>query len=207
MKYDKNQIFVMKAAPNNWVDYADELRNSMEYLWERESWGVKIEYDKIDGYNEKSLISRTWLLLAGFAIENLIKGLIIAQYPSYISNGKLSRELRTHKILNLAMSIEGISLSSEEQNLLKIFEKCIPSWGRYPIPIDIEEISAEVNATTKIKVTFETLFDKFNIQIEEILKQGWKGPHGCTLVSDLKSGLDTQVLNEIIKHKTSRKPD
>ena len=208
--YDLNQIFVMKAGPNNWLDYDEELRNSMDYIWERKTWGTKMEYDDIDGYKEKSSISRTWLLLAGFAIENLIKGLIIAQNPSYISNGKLSRKLRTHKIFNLAMSIEGITLSEEEQNFLRTLEKCIPSWGRYPIPINIDELSTEINATDKLKETFEALFDKLHNQIEGILSKKWKGPHGCTLnysVSDLASGLDTQVVNEVIKHKTSRNPD
>ena len=209
-KLIKNQIFVKKAAPNNWEDYADELRISMDYLWDRKDWGVKNEFDDINGYKENSLISRTWLLLAGFAIENLIKGLIIAQNPSYISNGKLSRKLATHEISNLAQSIKDISLSIDEENLLIILEKCIPSWGRYPIPIHIDELSPEINATDKIKESFEILFDKFCTQIEEILKHEWKGPHGCTYnrsVSDLASGLDPQALNEIIKHKTSKKPD
>jgi len=208
--YDENQIFVMKAGPNNWLDYAEELRNSMDYLWERKTWGVKMEYDDIDGYKEKSYISRTWLLLAGFALENLIKGLIIAQNPPYISNGKLSRKLATHEISNLALSIKDMSLSEDEENLLKILEKCIPSWGRYPIPIHIYELSPEINATDKIKETFETLFDKFYNQIEEIITGKWKGPHGLTLnysVTNLASGLDTQVLDEVIKHKTQRKTD
>ena len=208
--YDKNQIFVMKAGPDNWLDYAEELRNSMDYLWERKTWGIKMEYDDIDGFKEKSTISRTWLLLAGFSIENLIKGLIIAQNPSYISNGKLSRKLATHEISNLAQSIKDISLSIDEENLLIILEKCIPSWGRYPIPIHIDDLSPEINATDKIKETFEALFDKFYNQIEEMLKNTWKGPHGCSYncsVSDLASGLDTQAFNEVIKHKTSRNTD
>lgn len=102
MKFEKNQIFVMKAAPCEWQDLAEELKTSMDYLWEKEKWGKKIKYDDIDGYQEKSNISRTWLLLAGFAIENLLKGLIIAKNPSYISNGKLSRKIRNHELLRLA---------------------------------------------------------------------------------------------------------
>jgi len=175
MKYTKNQIFVMKAAPDQWADYANELRNSMDYLWERKNWGKIINYDDIDGFTDKSHVSRTWLLLASFAIENLIKGLLIAQNPMYISNGRLSRELTNHKLLNLARSINGISLTSEEQDLLNILETCIPSWGRYPIPISIDEIRTEVIITDKIKLTFKTLFIKYNNQIEEILTQEWKG--------------------------------
>jgi len=208
MEFNKNQIFVMKAAPYEWTNLAEELRTSMDYLWEKEKWRKRISYDDIDGYQEKSDISRSWLLLAGFAIENLIKGLIIAQNPSFISNGKLCRKLRNHELSKLAKYTDGITFSSEEFGLLDILEKCIPSWGRYPIPIDIDEFTIEEILNTKIKEIFVNLFDKLNDFIERILEHEWKGPHGCILrnhsVSSLESGIDIEILNEVLIKNNSK---
>jgi len=36
MEFNKNQIFVMKAAPYEWTNLAEELKTSMDYLWEKE---------------------------------------------------------------------------------------------------------------------------------------------------------------------------
>lgn len=58
--------------------------------------------------------SRPYILLAGFALENIIKGYLVACDPSSISDGKLRDDLKTHALTNLAARIDGIALSENE---------------------------------------------------------------------------------------------
>src|SRR5699024_11288133 len=52
-----------------------------------------------------SSISRPYFLLIGFAIENLLKGLIVFDDPTTITSGKI-RRIKTHKITNLIKEVD-----------------------------------------------------------------------------------------------------
>ena len=96
-------------------------------------------------------------------------------------------------------------MSQEEIELISVLEKCIPTWGRYPIPTDVDELTNEEILNIKTKKLFEDLFDKLHNNIEEILKHEWKGPHGCILrehsVSDLESGINFEIVEGILNKK------
>src|ERR1700677_4027112 len=48
---------------------------------------------------------KTYLLLAGFALENTMKGLLIVKEPNHITTGVLSHELKTHDLIALAAQL------------------------------------------------------------------------------------------------------
>lgn len=196
MGYDKNQIFVMKAAPDQWVDIAGEIKSSMDYLWEKEQWGKIVNYSDLNGLKEKSPISRTWILLAGFALENLIKGTIIAQNPNYISNGRLSNKVSNHKLLELSNAIHDFTLGKDEQDLLNILESCILSWGRFPIPKKIEDLEEEVPANLDIKNIFDSFYTRLDRFLYDILKEDWQGPHECFLHGYIRSEMEEMSIND-----------
>lgn len=194
MKFDKNQVFVMKASPNQWADIAGEIKFSMNYLWEKQELGKVVSYSDIDGIKKKSAVSRTWILLAAFALENLIMGLIISQNQNYIRNGKLSKEISNHKLKYLSMQIQDFSFSKDEYKLIEILESCIPSWGRYPIPGKIEDIEEEVTVSIDLKKTFDSMFDRLDLFLYKILKNGWQGPHGCYLKELIRPEMDDRAI-------------
>jgi len=211
MEPDKNQLFVMNAAPDQWASYAGEIKSTMDLLWNNEGDAIILSYSDLGTSQKKSSISRTWLLLAGFAMENLIKGIVIAEHPEYISNGKLSRKVSTHKLTNLSEMIESISFEDDEKKLLRILETCIPSWGRYPIPKSGDEIRNEIPATLDLKTIFDYLFRKLDLHLYNMIRLGWKGPHNCgstgLIRSDLEKmpdGFEKMDFDEMFKRRDSR---
>lgn len=202
----------MKAAPDQWADIASEIKSSMDYLWEKEQWGKIVSYSDADGLKEKSPISRTWILLAGFALENLIKGTIIAQNPSYISNGRLSPKISNHRLLDLSNSIADFVFTESERDLLSVLESCIPSWGRYPIPKKIKDIEQEVPADINLKNAFDSLFVRLDRFLYDILKMDWAGPHDCVFhgffrseMEEMDSGEQHKVIDELAKKTKDKK--
>jgi hypothetical protein len=116
-------IFVRDAMPGDWLDYADELMESAELLWTQKDAGLRVEIEGAGQASQPSItmtqqprrvssISRSYILLAGFALENLIKGLLVAQNPTHINRGILSNDLRSHNLLRLASKVNGLSLTN-----------------------------------------------------------------------------------------------
>lgn len=74
-----------------------------------------------------------YMLLAGLAIENLIKGLSIKKDSALIDNGKLDQSLGKHDLLALARKA-GVRLTEEERSLVERLTEYVIWAGRYPIP-------------------------------------------------------------------------
>ena len=171
----------------------------MDYLWEKEQWRKIVSNSDVEGLKEKSPISRTWVLLVGFVLENLIKGTIIAQNPNYISNGRLNTKVSDHRLLDLSEAIVDFNFTDNDRDMLNILESCIPSWGRYPIPKKIEDIKQEVPTDVDLKSTFDSLFERLDRFIYDMLKEDWAGPHECILREYIRSEMENMDLDKQYK--------
>jgi len=70
--------------------------------------------------------------IIAYALENLLKGLIIAKEPSLISEKKLAKALDSHDLRKLA-AVATISLSPDEDRILGVLT-AVSTWsGRYPV--------------------------------------------------------------------------
>ena len=88
--------FVTKANPNEWLEVSDELNYSLEVILKNGS-AIYLKTDTWNGTPLKKLMSsRSIFLLMGFAIENLIKGILIFDNPKLINEGKIKNEIKTH---------------------------------------------------------------------------------------------------------------
>ncbi len=79
-----------------------------------------------------------YMLLAGFAIENLAKAKLVAggSFPATVGDD-LAPELKSHKLLNLLHQAE-LTLSDEESYLAQRLQAFVEWGGRYPIPAKLE---------------------------------------------------------------------
>lgn len=155
------------------------------------SQGFLLTYESEDrSITKKSHISRTWLLLAGFAIENLLKGLLIAEHPEYLSNARLSKKVSNHCLSALAEAARSISFTKNEIALLDTLARGLPAWGRYPIPLTANELEREHILTPQLKDQFEEIFERLDLHIYEMIKEGWNGPHGYNFRGSIRSDLD-----------------
>ena len=177
--FNNLQEFVRDASPSQWLDHAEELHDNAELIWCHEDQSLRTRVVlNTDRYAvadplRVSGVSRTYLLLAGFALENLLKGLIVLDDPCHINTGVLSRELKCHKIGVLASKVQDLTLSQDENEFCSLVTAAIPYWGRYPIPLDKRGIMPEIGMTRARRHVFLGLFDRLALRLYWAIRDGW----------------------------------
>ncbi len=176
--FNSLQEFVRDALPSSWLEYGEELRDSAELVWTRneELLGVSLTLDSDYRPLKEgriSTVSRTYMLLAGFALENVLKGLLIAADPSLVNQGVLHDELKSHDIVALTKKIPGLCLSHEELKFCENATKAVPYWGRYPIPLRKGQLSPEVGVDETLRQAFLMLFERLASELYWHVRDGW----------------------------------
>jgi len=192
---EKNDIviFVRDAMPGEWRSCAIEMRDSAELLWNDRNNALRAEVSNYTEVEDGKLCSRTetkkvysmsrpYLLLAGFAIENLMKGFLVACDPSLINKGELNNELKTHKLTSLADKIDGLTLKENEKKFCEVADSAIPYWGRYPVPLAYNQVVPEVGLDDKLRLGFLSLFDRIDKKLYMKICDGWDSGAGAKSV-------------------------
>lgn len=121
--------------PLAWVFTARNLRRAATALYvrfESEAERLSDESRNLAAPKDFHLIGPI-LLLAGFAIENLLKGILVRNTPGLISGGDLPQNLLTHDLVKLSQGTQ-VHVSAEERQLLEELTENSIWMGRYPIP-------------------------------------------------------------------------
>jgi hypothetical protein len=84
-------------------------------------------------------------LLYAYAIENVLKGLVIANAPRLIEESELNRELKSHNLIKLAEKAE-FAIHVEEVSLLKALSQLSLWAGRYPVARTQREYTGTPNS-------------------------------------------------------------
>jgi hypothetical protein len=123
-----------------------------------------------------------FMMLTGFAFENLLKGIDIAKNPNLVDSKKLDTTLWNvrggHGISIFAKKV--VSLNSSEINLLKRLEEYIVWAGRYPIPKSADTYNRASEPYNQRKFfrsdpeLINSLFERFT----EILVEEWRKQEG-----------------------------
>lgn len=184
MHYSKHkdglEEFTRRALPENWLDYAMELRDASNYIWENNS-EVSAIYKDGDEYYPKPYYSRSSFLLFAFSIENLLKGILISENPKLISNGKISKKIANgHNLIELAEKITSINFTKEDETTLEILASLIPDWGKYPIPKSHSHIKDEQIYTESTKMKLNILFERLEELLWKLNKDGKQKVNGVT---------------------------
>lgn len=119
------------SHPEHWLGKAIELRRVGRYLY-RTLLGDLVRYDQAvkratsaldrPGRNVAAIRARQpdpqpVYVLYGFALENLLKGLLIARDPSLISDHRLSKDITGHDLINL-LTRASVSFDAREAAVL-----------------------------------------------------------------------------------------
>jgi len=138
------------VSPDRWLAKARQLKKSsnllfVEYEKQQFDFDEKFERDPsiTDDFPDDSVV----VLLLGFAVENLLKGLFVAATATATENVKSLKELEIpgdpHELEPIADAVERlftINFSDEERELLQALEHYIRWWGRYPSATHIDNI-------------------------------------------------------------------
>jgi hypothetical protein len=141
------------TSPSAWFNHAEQLNRSSELLWVPIGRMFDLEHEAFDqaagsgaaqGHDAAVWFhSYAYLLVAGFAIEAMLKA---AAIQSALNDGGIDRVivvgpaprlqswLKTHKLESLAARA-GVECDEELRTYIRRFEKYILWAGRYPVPI------------------------------------------------------------------------
>jgi hypothetical protein len=181
MNWTPEQEFVFRAAPLEWLEYAEELWENASRLFEAEPNEMTVTVDPVRGQVMRPAFSRPYLLLAAFAIENAMKGVAVARHPDLIRGGRIAKALETHRITRIANELAQIELTPEESAVCEFLETAIPSWGRYPVPRKISGVAKEVMSSPDLNTVIAALFARVVNILNDLTKNGWRGPHDMTM--------------------------
>jgi len=182
--YHQNELqaFIRDGLPVEWLCLADELQAAAELLWARAEEGLRVEAaPRLDGQVEVKKIasvSRPYILLAGFALENLIKGLLVAADSSLLRTGRVAGQLKSHRLLDLVRGLPGLTLSADEVAFCKLAQEAIPYWGRYPIPLTSQGLLPESALTPERRATYLSLHQRLGQSLYDRIKDGWDSGAG-----------------------------
>lgn len=174
---NQKQIFVRDALPCEWLSYAEELGEAAEALWLDREDCLRLEMGTQPGRTariEKTCgHSRSYILLAGLALENVLKAMLVARDPSLINSGTLAKSLKSHCLIDLADRIPVFDLDENEMRVLQISQDAIPYWGRYPVPLKFDGLKAKEAASVEFRDIFRRLHFRLCKDVYDAIKDGW----------------------------------
>ncbi|HUW62154.1 MAG TPA: hypothetical protein VMZ06_14220 [Candidatus Bathyarchaeia archaeon] len=130
----------LAKLPEAWRTTAIGLKRSADIIWEK--WfaifsrleGGKTAKATPQEVGDVYLLLPSFLLLAGLALENALKGLLISNDPSIV-DFKVKWDIGSggHDLGTLIKSI-GLSPTSDEKEFLDALTQAVLWSGRYPVP-------------------------------------------------------------------------
>jgi hypothetical protein len=97
-----------------------------------------LEGEELEDPLDSQLIS-TYYLLMGYAIENLLKGILMIQHPEYFKANSKMTDIKSHDLSDLCKCCD-ISIQQEEADLLDKLTTYVKWMGKYPIPLEAHKM-------------------------------------------------------------------
>ena len=98
----------------------------------------KLEGKELIDHQDASLIS-VYFLLAGYALENLIKAILLIQHPEFFKKDESLTGVQSHNLLQLCERC-GLKMEEEETALLNKLSEYIIWQGKYPVPLRYDDM-------------------------------------------------------------------
>lgn len=190
----EDQKFAAAASPDAWLDVATELKEAADVLWKHHPTGMSItaswnEEDNRPRQFQKPKHSRPWFLLVCFAIENLLKGVLVLRDSDLVADGKLKAEVKSHDLSDLAIRT-GLPFDAEELRLIELADQAVVYWSRYPIPLKAHQIADEVASDERLKKAFDRIFVRVDNEITSGMFAGWTMPNGGEMKTHVRQAAD-----------------
>jgi hypothetical protein len=183
--------FQSGQQPHAWLSSAERLRAAAEVVLQREAQQVepyleayrKAEEKLASGQGSTAAIEADppnyppGELLFGYAIENVLKGLIVANDSTIPDKTKLANELASHKLVDLAAAAH-FQISGDEATVLEALTTLTEWAGRYPVARRLDQHTtieplddvAQLMSFGRDHSTLRTLFERAVTELESKLK-------------------------------------
>ena len=174
-----NEEFVETANPHSWFLVADDLHYQAKILMQNFGTRTLTRRDLTTGDSISwDNSNRAVFLLASFALENAIKAFLVYDHPGWISNGTLSKHLKTHSLTKLSKMSNLVPYKQRSQAILKIFEDGNESWARYPCSLKKDFTREPLILDHELWCGYLWLMKAYGKKLINLLSKRWDGPHG-----------------------------
>jgi hypothetical protein len=99
------------------------------------SWYTATEDELSKEVTDISLLTE-YCLLMGYALENLLKGILMAEHPEYFKPDTKITDIRSHNLVSLCERCS-LQITVDEEELLKKLTDHIEWVGKYPVPLEL----------------------------------------------------------------------
>ncbi len=139
-----NSAFTKRLlTPGYWFMTADDLTSAAERLAPdiEKFWKSLASPEESPSLStlSGSRFQHIFMMLYGFAIENLCKGHVVTKLStvnrSFAKLGRLPRQLKTHDLESLVTKEIGLKVGDHEIDLLKRLKATVEWSGRYPVSL------------------------------------------------------------------------
>jgi hypothetical protein len=178
---DANKRFAGEFAnPHCWLLMADSLHSQAAELYGGRSRSATMTQTNANRevVRRTREIDKPVFLLGGFALENAIKAFLIYENPSWVSNGRLSGRLKSHKLTKLQQLSKLIPYKNRYIHILRVFESGLDSWFRYPCALTVQETMEEGHLYDHLWDGYSKVMRAYGKKLRILLGRGWNGPHG-----------------------------
>lgn len=174
---DEKRQFAEAANPHAWLQTADNLHEQASLLRRYHTKGIITRRDS-SGATTWDDTNKATFLLCSFALENAIKAFLVYEHPSWIAEGKLHYDLRSHKLTLLSERSSLIPYRDRDRWVLSAFEQGNESWARYPCGLHAHDIQDEANITDRLWEGYSRVMKGYGNKLVKLLEKRWVGPHG-----------------------------
>jgi hypothetical protein len=150
------QVRYTAAEPTSWLGHARTLRQAAEDLWNsgnahsREP-GSELGVTVLVNWTSPDFMRpdtggstrEVCFMVFGFALENLVKGIIVCRDPTLVSKDRLRRWHGNEHDLAALFVRAAVSLSEQEHQLLERTTRITEWKGRYPVAMNFDEVGAQ----------------------------------------------------------------
>lgn len=176
---DQCKKFVEFSNPHSWLLVADSLHEQAIELHRHRNGSLLTRIDYRNGEHKSwPATNRSVFLLGGFALENAIKCFLVYENPHWISNGHLSKELRSHSLTALQKKSRHIPYKNRYVWVLQDFEDGLESWARHPCALSASTSQVPAIMNDKLWLVYLRVMNAYGVRLESLLSRPWKGPHG-----------------------------
>jgi len=154
----KTAFQIVGGEPHSWFMAARQLKKSADLIGNALKEVCSAYPDDRAPY-EQLAVFKGYMLLAGLAMENLLKGILAGRDQKIVTPTALNKRFKTHRLCSLALQVLQ-DLTEHDQDLLKRLTDFVSWAGRYPIALREHENVHPAFVTTDPE-RIDRLFDRF----------------------------------------------
>lgn len=175
--HDQELAFVDAANPHQWLLTATNLRQQALSLWRnrgRSQITLRRAGQSPEIWDDTN---RAIFLLAAFAMENMLKALLVYEHPAFVAGGRLT-EVVSHDLGKLAARSSLVPYRTRDKWVFDVLAEGSLSWARYPCGRDADDVRPEGQFTVDLWLKYCAMMDAYANKLRRLLTRGWIGPYG-----------------------------